>query len=328
MAFTATRLLSRRYAVTWLYLGLYSLAAVSYAFLSAHGRAELIAWSSTNLANLRRDPAGSLIASAFIPGTPAIAWLVLGSLGLFTVNRLLGNLRMALLLVAGHVAGTMVSEGIVGYQIGHAILPSSARHIVDVGPSYVVVCALVTATLFGSRIQRVAAGAGFAGLATHIFRGLTHLDLTAVGHLTAAAIGAVLGGLLLLSARVADRDPAGRDPADRDLADRDPADRDPADRDVAGRDLAGGDLARRGSAANGQGPRELHPAGTAAYEIVVPTTCPIPNVTATAAAPSASCRSAPYQNGRMVSRETIPPPSIAAIAEIASDTPRTGRPAR
>jgi len=328
MALTATRLLSRRYAVTWLYLGLYSMCAVIYAFLGARGRAEVIDWSSTNLANLHRDPAGSLIASAFIPGTPAIAWLVLGSLGLFTVNRLLGNLRMALLLVAGQVAGTMVSEGIVGYQIGHAILPSSARHIVDVGPSYVVVCALVTATLFGSRIQRVAAGAGFAGLAAHIFRGLTHLDLTAVGHLTAASIGAALGGLLLLSARVADRDQADRDQADRGLADRDRVGRDPADRDPARRDLADRDLAGRGSAATGQSPRERHPAGTTAYEIVVPTRFPIPNVTATAAAPSASCRSAPYQNGRMVSRETIPPPNMAAIAEIASDTPRTGRPAR
>ncbi len=263
MALTATRLLSRRYAVTWLYLGLYSLCAVIYAFLGARGRAELIASSSTNLANLRRDPAGSLIASAFIPGTPAIAWLVLGSLGLFTVNRLLGNLRMALLLVAGHVAGTMVSEGIVGYQIGHAILPSSARHIVDVGPSYVVVCALVTATLFGSRIQRVAAGAGFAALATHIFRGLTHLDLTAVGHLTAVAIGAVLGGLLLLGARVADRDPADRDPANRDRADRDLAGRDRTDRELAGHGLADRDLAGRGSAATGHSPHERHPAGTA-----------------------------------------------------------------
>ena len=128
-------------------------------------------------------------------------WLVVGSLGLFTVNRLLGNLRMAFLLVAGHVAGTMVSEGIVGYQVSHAILPSSVRHMVDVGPSYVVMCALVTATLYGSRMQRVAVGVGFGVPATDVFfRG--HLDLMAVvGHPGRVATGAVVGGLLLFSAR-------------------------------------------------------------------------------------------------------------------------------
>ena len=206
MARTPISMLCRRYAVTLLYLGLYSLCAViMHAFLGARGRAELGAWSSTNLVNLLRDPAGSLVTSAFMPAPPAIVWLVVGSLGLFTVNRLLGNLRTGLLLVTGHVAGTLVSEGIVGYQVSHAILPSSARHIVDVGPSYVVMCTLVTAILYGLRIQRVAAGAGLAILAIQVFCRLAYLDLMAVvGHLTAVATGAVLGGLLLRSARRAD----------------------------------------------------------------------------------------------------------------------------
>jgi hypothetical protein len=193
--------MSRRYAVAWLFLGIYSLFAVIYAFLSAPGHAELIAWSSTNLVNLRHNPAGSLMASAFVPGDPAITWVVLGALGLFTVNRLLGNVRTAVLLVAGHVAGTLVSEGIVDYRVSHAILPTSARTIVDVGPSYVIVCALVTAGLYGSRIQRLAAGVGLAVLAFDIFRGITQLQVPAVGHVTAIVTGALLGGLLLRSAR-------------------------------------------------------------------------------------------------------------------------------
>ena len=197
------RLLSRRFAVAWLYLGGYGLFAVIYVFLPAHSHAEIIGWSSTNLVNLRHDPAGSLVTSAFVPGDPAITWVILGALGLFTVNRLLGNVRTVVLLVAGHVAGTLVSEGIVGYQVSHAILPQSARTLVDVGPSYVIVCALVAATLYGSRWERAAAGAGFAVLSFHIFRGLSHLDVTATGHVVATATGAVLGGLLLRRARAA-----------------------------------------------------------------------------------------------------------------------------
>ena len=197
VARTTRRLLSRRYAVAWLYLGVYSLLAVIYAFLTSRDQAGLVAWSSTNLVNLRHNPAGSLLASAFVPGDPSIAWVVLGAAGLFTVNGLLGNVRTALLLLSGQVLGTLVSEGIVGYQVDHAMLPASARTIVDVGPSYIVVCALVVAILYGSRLQRVAAGASFAVLAPHIFRGITHLDVTAVGHLTAVTTGAVLGALLL-----------------------------------------------------------------------------------------------------------------------------------
>jgi hypothetical protein len=265
-------LMSRRYAVAWLFLGIYSLFAVIYVFLPARGQAELIAWSSTNLVNLRHNPLGSLVASAFIPGDPAITWVVLGAAGLFTVNRLLGNVRTAVLLVAGHVAGTLVSEGIVDYRVSHAILPTSARTIVDVGPSYVIVCALVAATLYGSRIRRLAAlaaGVGLAVLAFDIFRGITQLQVPAVGHVTAVVTGVLLGGLLLRSAR------------------------------------------RTGSG----------------DETTAPTRLPIPNVAAVAAAPSASCRSAPCQNGRMVSRAT-PPPRNAASAEMAGDTPSDGTPTR
>ena len=241
----ATRLFSRRYAVAWLYIGVYSLFAVIYSFLSARRHAEIIAWSSTNLVNLRHDPVGSLVTSAFIPGDPAITWVILGALGLFTVNRLLGNVRTALLLVAGHVVGTLASEGIVGYQVSHAILPQSARTLVDVGASYVIVCALVAATLYGSWVERVAAGAGFAVLSIYIFRGISQLQMTAVGHLTAVVTGAVLGGLLLRSAHRAGRLQSCRQPP-------------PC----------------RASAEPGP-----NPAGSATYQTTVPTRCPMPNVT-------------------------------------------------
>ncbi len=199
--------------MAWLYLGGYSVFAVIYGFLPERAQDEITGWSSTNLVNLRHDPAGSLVTSAFIPGDPAITWAILGALGLFTVNRLLGNVRTAVLLVTGHVAGTLVSEGIAGYQVSHAILPQSARTIVDVGPSYVIVCALVAAALYGSWWERAAAGSAFAILAFHIFGGLGHLEVTATGHFVAVVTGAVLGGLLLWNARAARTSPAAAPPA-------------------------------------------------------------------------------------------------------------------
>ena len=183
------------------FLGVYAAFAVIYAFLSPSARAGLVAWASTNLQNLHHDPVGCLVVSAFVPQELPLVWIATGSLGLFTVNRLLGNVRAAILLAAGHVVGSLVSEGIVGYQISTGALPPTARAIPDVGPSYVIVCALVAATLYGSRIQQVAAGAGFAVLATDIFGGITHLQVTAVGHVTATVTGALLGGALLWGAR-------------------------------------------------------------------------------------------------------------------------------
>jgi hypothetical protein len=178
------------------------------------------------------------------------------------------------------------------------------------------VCALAVAILYGSRTQRLAAGAGFAVVAPHIFGGLTQLDVTPVGHLTAVATGAVLGTLLLRSARRADGARAERSRADGARAERSRAERDRAERSSAERDRAN------------HGAEHSHAAVTSAYEATIPTRCPIPNVTAAAAAPSASWRSAPYQTGRFVSRETMPPPMTAAIAEAPSDTPSTGRPTR
>ena len=300
--------MSRRYAVAWLYLGLYSLLAVIYAFLTSRDQEDLAAWSSTNLMNLHHNAAGSLVASAFIPGDPAIAWVALGAAGLFTVNGLLGNVRTVLLLVTGQVAGTLVSEGIVGYKVDHAMLPASARTIVDVGPSYVIVCALVAAILYGSRLQRMAAAVGFAALALHIFRGVTHLDVTAVGHLTAVTTGALLGALLLRSARRAGRaraDRSERARADRvDRASADRSERASADRvDCASADRserASADRVDRASADRSDRARvdsserasadrsDRASAGTSGYDATVPTTYPIPNATATAVASSAN----------------------------------------
>ena len=103
--------------------------------------------------------------------------------------------------MAGQVAGTVVSEGIVGYRVRAGQLPAADRYLTDVGPSYVVVSAIVIAVVCGTWLARGAAALDFAVLVFggHIFAGLGHLDVSAVGHLTAPVTAAA--GVTLILAR-------------------------------------------------------------------------------------------------------------------------------
>ena len=71
------------------------------------------------------------------------------------------------------------------------------------GPSYVVVSAITVALLYGSWLARAAAALDLALLVVvgNIFGGLSQLDVSAVGHVTAIAVGAVLGSLLVWQLR-------------------------------------------------------------------------------------------------------------------------------
>lgn len=113
--------------------------------------------------------------------------------------------------------GTLVSEGIVAYRVQHGLLPASGNRILDVGPSYVVVAAIMVALVYGSRRARVAAAADLAILVFigQIFAGLSTLQVAAVGHATALVVGAAGGGLLLWQRRGTPADPASRPAAAR-----------------------------------------------------------------------------------------------------------------
>jgi hypothetical protein len=195
---TAARTLLARYAVAWLYLAGFVIAELVYAALSAHDQSAVLQWASTSVVNLRHDPVGSLAASAFIPGSFASAWPLLIALAMFGANRVLGNWRTAVVCAAGHVLGTLVSEGIVDYRVAHGLLPGSDTRLLDVGPSYVVVSAIAVAAVYGSWPARAAAVLDFAVLVVvgDIFGGLSKLDVAAVGHTTAITVSVVLGSLL------------------------------------------------------------------------------------------------------------------------------------
>jgi hypothetical protein len=180
------------------------------------------AWASTNVANLSHEAAGPLVVSAFIAPGYLLLWPVLAALALFGANRALGNARTALICAAGQVIGSLVSEGIVAYRVDAGQLPVADRHLVDIGPSYVVVSAIVIALICGTWLARALAAVDFAILVFpgQIFGGLSHLDVSAVGHLTAlltaaAAIAAMQarGGRRPTSGQAAAGEPQDKPPA-------------------------------------------------------------------------------------------------------------------
>ena len=185
-----------RYAAAWLYLLFVIAAELCWAALSGHDQAALLHWASTSVDHLEHDPVLTLVASAFFPAESLLAWPVLIALALFGANHVLGNRWTVAVCGAAHVAGTLVSEGIVAYRVDAGAVPVADRYLLDVGPSYVVVAAIAVAVLYGPWLARAAAAVDLALLVFvgHIFAGLGQLQVTAVGHVTALATGSVLGG--------------------------------------------------------------------------------------------------------------------------------------
>ncbi len=202
-----------RYGFATGYLACFVVANLVFALLRPPAQAAVSAWASTSVANLEHEPIGPLVASAFIaPGYPVI-WPLLAALALFGANHALGNTRTALVCAAGHVIGSLVSEGIVAYRVDVGQLPVADRYLTDIGPSYVVVSAIMIAVIGGTWLARALAVLDFAILvfAGHIFAGLSHLDVAAVGHLTAAVTAAALTVPLIKRKRSGDVTDQGAD---------------------------------------------------------------------------------------------------------------------
>ncbi len=170
-------------------------------WLTPSARASLTAWATTSVSNLEHEPIGPLVVSAFIGSGNYLVWPALIAVAMFGANRALGNARTALICVAGHVIGTLVSEGIIAYRVDAGQLPAADRYLTDVGPSYVVVSAIVIAVACGTWLARATAALDFAVLVFggDIFGGLSHADVSAVGHLTALLTAAA--AVALVSAR-------------------------------------------------------------------------------------------------------------------------------
>lgn len=178
--------------------GLVAAAAVQ-ATVSDRTRAVLLDWSSTDLDNLGRNPIGSMLASAFVTGDELPAWVLLAAVGLGALGRRLGAGRAALLVAAAHVVGTLVSQGVTAWRLHAGLAEQAERYALDVGPSYVVAGALAGGLVAGTLRGRLLCGIGLAVLGPFLFDGLTDLEVAAVGHLVAIAVGlAGAGGVTLV----------------------------------------------------------------------------------------------------------------------------------
>ncbi len=142
-----------------------------------------------------------MVGSAFVTDDSVVDWVVLGFVGLTVAGGALGDLRLAALLAACHVDGTLVSEAVVGLQVRAGALPAGARTLLDIGPSYVVAPALVLGILHGRTVGRVLCGLCFALLAPHLFVGLGRLEVSSVGHVVAIAVALVAGPALVRDRR-------------------------------------------------------------------------------------------------------------------------------
>lgn len=194
----AVRVLLHRYGFAAAYLGCFAAVKLAYTLLDPAAQARLIAWASTNVANLEHEPTGPLLVSAFVtPGYVGV-WPVLIALALFGANRALGNVGTALVCLAGHVVGSLVSEGIVAYRVDAGQLSAANRYLSDVGSSYVVVSAIVIALACGTWLARTLAAVGLVLLVFpgQIFAGLGQLDVSAVGHLTAMLTAAAATAII------------------------------------------------------------------------------------------------------------------------------------
>jgi rhomboid family protein len=224
-----------RYAFAGAFGACFVLVQLVYSQLDPAAQARLVGWASTNVANLEHEPVLPLLVSAFVAPGYAAAWPVLIAPALFGANRALGNGRTALVCLAGQVIGTLVSEGIVACRVDAGQLPEASRHLSDVGPSYVVVSAVVVALAVrrqppsqaprrqppsqaprrqppsqaprrqppsqqsGGWLVRALAAVDLVILVFpgNIFGGLSQLDVAAVGHLTAMLTGTVASALIL-----------------------------------------------------------------------------------------------------------------------------------
>jgi hypothetical protein len=161
----------------------------------------VLAWASTDLVNLGSHPVGALVASAFLAETDVASLAALAVIGLVAAGQALGPLRLALLVTVTHVVATLVSEGVLAHQVAIGVLAPDQRLIVDIGPSYVIAPALAVGIVYGRWPGRIASLVGFVAFAPHLFGGLFHLEVGAVGHTTAILVGLLLAWPLRRSRR-------------------------------------------------------------------------------------------------------------------------------
>lgn len=193
---TSVLLFARRTPVaTASYAAVLAAAASWFALQSPRVQAGVLTRSSSDVWHLGRDPWVVLPASALWIVEHPVYWIlaVAWSVGVLELGR--GARRAIAVAVCAHVLGTVLSEGLVWVRVADGDLPTAARHLLDVGPSYVVAgCGVaVLCDRAAPRLVRWLSAAALAPVAVMTAVGLPTGDVASVGHLVAVAVGVVAG---------------------------------------------------------------------------------------------------------------------------------------
>ena len=153
---------------------------------------------STDIWHLAHDPWVVVPGSAFFTagGLPYAIAGALICMGLLEWQA--GLLVTLLVAVSAHLIGTGVSEGVVAIRVAIHDLPTSARHELDVGPSYVLVACATCVIAWRNALpwSRLICALGLVPIFVFTAWRIPYGDVDAVGHLTAASVGAVWGWAL------------------------------------------------------------------------------------------------------------------------------------
>jgi len=157
-------------------------------------RNAILAASSTDLAHLERVPWLVLPASSIWSGDNIGWWIGATLLCLCALELAHGSVAAVVTGAVAHVVGTRVSEGLIAARIAAGELSSSARHVLDVGPSYIVAscAAAVVASPRTPRRVRILCALTFVPLFVTAFDFTDAGQVATLGHAVAIAVGALM----------------------------------------------------------------------------------------------------------------------------------------
>ena len=150
---------------------------------------------STDIWHLTHDPWVVVPGSAFFT-SGGLPYAIAGALVCMGLLEWQAGLLITLLVaVSAHLIGTGVSEGVVAIRVAVHDLPSSARHELDVGPSYLLVACATCVIAWRKALpwSRLTCALGLVPIFVFTAWRIPYGDVDAVGHLTAASVGVVWG---------------------------------------------------------------------------------------------------------------------------------------
>jgi hypothetical protein len=166
-----------------------------WALQTPQQRTAILAASSTDLVHLEHAPWLVLPASSLWSGQPIGYWMVVSLLCLGALELLRGPVRTVLTGALAHVIGTLVSEGVLALRIAAGEVSSSARRLLDFGPSYIVAAcaAAVVTSSRAPRMLRIGCALTLVPLAIEAFDVTEASQVATMGHAVAIIVGAWMG---------------------------------------------------------------------------------------------------------------------------------------